>query len=362
MGGDRPWIVLSGDCSFDVGGECIRSPNFPENYGNNEACEIGVNPSRWTSSSLVANSFDTEARWDTLTVNGQRYCGSTVTFNGVVPTRSILWTSDGSVVRSGWSICRDMGGSPTTIATTTTSTAITTTTSTTTSPMFGDRPWIVLSGDCSFDVGGECIRSPNFPENYGNNEACEIGVNPSRWTSSSLVANSFDTEARWDTLTVNGQRYSGSTVTFNGVVPTRSILWTSDGSVVRSGWSICMRTTFTTTPSSAPWMVLSGNCNLDASAECVTSPNYPQVYANNDACEIGVNSSQWPSHGLRVHSFATESDYDFLTVNGVRYSGRSPALTGIAPTQSIYWTSDNSVERRGWSICRDVVEITTNPA
>jgi len=95
--------------------------------------------------------------------------------------------------------------------------------------------WTLESGPCT--QVGPCISSPNFPENYGNHESCEIDVPPGVTEAISVVA--FDTEDGYDYLWVNGHGYSGADGPA-GVTPTSSITWSSDSSVMKSGWKMCL--------------------------------------------------------------------------------------------------------------------------
>ena len=101
--------------------------------------------------------------------------------------------------------------------------------------------------------------------------------------------------------------------------------------------------------------MVSGPC-VNAS-NCVTSPNFPGPYGNNERCELR------PVAGvpLEVRAFSTEWSIDFLTVNGVSFSGSNPPrarscsydgqctvmLDGMRPQGPILWTSDGSDTRTG---------------
>ena len=92
--------------------------------------------------------------------------------------------------------------------------------------------------------------------------------------------------------------------------------------------------------------VISGPCT--ATGACVTSPNFPSAYGNNQACSIRADVSG----ELRVDAFSTESGYDKLTIGSTRYEGSSgPAGISVDPTTAIAWVSDVSVVRSGWKIC-----------
>ncbi|EOD10338.1 hypothetical protein EMIHUDRAFT_248441 [Emiliania huxleyi CCMP1516] len=96
-----PPVNVSSPCSLTDGGWCAASPNYPNSYGNSEECTIsGVPPV-----GLETVAFDVEAygcRYDYLTVNGTKYCGTSGPSGAVAEDGVIEWRSDGSVVGSGW--------------------------------------------------------------------------------------------------------------------------------------------------------------------------------------------------------------------------------------------------------------------
>jgi hypothetical protein len=99
-------------------------------------------------------------------------------------------------------------------------------------------PPVASTGPCK--ASGNCACSSNYDASctspsgtYNNNEDCTVTFPP----SSVLTSDFFSTEFRYDKVTVNGVPYSGSPGP-NGVVAS-SMTWSSDGSVVNSGWKIC---------------------------------------------------------------------------------------------------------------------------
>ena len=81
-------------------------------------------------------------------------------------------------------------------------------------PPLSDNQFTVLSGEC--EVAGDCVTSPGFPADYGNNERCVIlPSTPYR----PLAVRTFQTHSAADGLTVNGVYYfSGEALT--GVIAT----------------------------------------------------------------------------------------------------------------------------------------------
>jgi len=95
--------------------------------------------------------------------------------------------------------------------------------------------------------------------------------------------------------------------------------------------------------------VSSGQCPLTNDGQCVSSPNYPSNYADNEQCTI----TPPPETPLRMVEFHTEGGFDWLTINGQRYSGRRRTAppTTFTLTQDITWTSDWCCIRKGWKMC-----------
>ena len=66
----------------------------------------------------------------------------------------------------------------------------------------------MTSGACTTTSDATCFVSPNFPDNYGSNQNCNIHVAASEAVTLSVAA--FTTEFCCDPLTVNGVRYRGT--------------------------------------------------------------------------------------------------------------------------------------------------------
>merc|ERR1719384_1694293 len=93
------WVVTGSGCAID--GDCVQSNNHPSNYGNSEACSIEL----YGEIALSTDAFNTESRYDWLTAGGTRYSGTSGPRSGSY-TGSITWSSDYSVTKSGWKLCR----------------------------------------------------------------------------------------------------------------------------------------------------------------------------------------------------------------------------------------------------------------
>ena len=75
----------------------------------------------------------------------------------------------------------------------------------------------------------------------------------------------------------------------------------------------------------------------------------PGNYQLNERCTIEVLASgQLSSVGI----FDTESNYDYLTINGHRYQGSSgPSSVAVDAGSSFTWRSDTSTTGAGWTLC-----------
>jgi len=93
------WTISGSGCSMS--GDCISSLNHPSNYGNNQECTVTMTGNM----ALRVEAFNTESRYDILTLGGSSYSGSSGPSSGTY-SGTIGWASDYSVVTSGWRICK----------------------------------------------------------------------------------------------------------------------------------------------------------------------------------------------------------------------------------------------------------------
>jgi hypothetical protein len=94
--------------------------------------------------------------------------------------------------------------------------------------------------------------------------------------------------------------------------------------------------------------VTAGQCSTDYFG-CLLSPGYPtDQYGNEGSCVVAVN--QETVGPLQVSHFDTETSYDVLVVNGMRFSG-SLGPENVVPFEDIVWHADYSAARTGWRIC-----------
>jgi hypothetical protein len=102
------FAVTSGACTVASDATCFRSPSYPSNYDINQQCIITVTAHEEVTLSVTA--FDVEENptcgWDWLSVNGERYCGTSGPEGVQVAAGStIYFMSDEIIPSSGFEIC-----------------------------------------------------------------------------------------------------------------------------------------------------------------------------------------------------------------------------------------------------------------
>jgi len=101
------WFVTGTGCVEDEDGRCMSSLNHPSNYSNDDACEITL----YGDVPISVEAFDTEQGYDILTVGDTQYSGTSGPPSGVY-SGVITWTTDPSVSRSGWQLCKGAEPAP----------------------------------------------------------------------------------------------------------------------------------------------------------------------------------------------------------------------------------------------------------
>jgi len=144
----------------------------------------------------------------------------------------------------------------------------------------------ITSGACTLD-GTDCVKSPNYPSNYGNRQSCSIGISNDAWTGKGINTEAFNTESRYDKLTVNGNQYSGTSGP-QLVTPTSALTWSADYSVVKTGWKLCAVDVTTTTPgppTTPPPLGACGVKGVDASPWAETNSINGKIVNGQEATE-----------------------------------------------------------------------------
>mmetsp|Transcript_39527 Transcript_39527/g.84375 ORF Transcript_39527/g.84375 Transcript_39527/m.84375 type:complete len:402 (-) Transcript_39527:440-1645(-) len=349
------WMSM-GPCLVDESDPaCVMSPHYPENYGNSESCALQVFGG--VQKYIDIKFFQTEWGWDELRVNGVAYSGSVSNIwevqGSMFDSTPLVWHSDISKSEAGWVICaRD---DPPTSTTTSTTTAL-------------PGSWVVM-GPCLIDQSEPaCITSPEYPENYLDNQECIMYVegNPARYMQVSM----FSTEPGYDVLTVSGLSFSGTGQGLDGLLIDGQVRWTSDSSNTAAGWRLCAgedpptTTTFTTTSGALGDWVVVGNCELDPDDKaCVSTAGFSEglPYQANDFCFLSIYGGV-PKY-LEIQKFDTEPANDILKIGDSPFSGHFNDIYqdtyGLSIDQ-ITWTSDSSIQAGGWKLCaRDTLPSST---
>jgi len=204
------WVLYGSGCQMEY--NCISSSNYPEEYGNEEECTVEL----FGDIPFRTDAFSTESRYDFLRVGGVGYSGTSGPPSGSY-TGVISWSTDVSVTKSGWRLCRtDMDEGPTPEPT----------------PAPPPGSWQIVGDGCVMD--GSCITSNNHPSNYGNSEECTVELSG----AVALTTEAFNVESRYDFLTLGGVSYDGTDGPPSGSY-TGTIVWRTDSSVTKSGWRLC---------------------------------------------------------------------------------------------------------------------------
>jgi len=104
-------------------------------------------------------------------------------------------------------------------------------------PPPGSDWWRLTGGNNGCVVSEYCINSRNYPANYANGDRCTVEILRSR---TNVCTQAFDTESSYDVLSINSTTYSGTSGPPEWFVLSGVLTWSSDHSVTKSGWKICM--------------------------------------------------------------------------------------------------------------------------
>ena len=190
-------------------GDCVSSNNYPSMYGNSEECHVTI---LQDASVFPGTRFNVEACCDHLIMQGNDVQSLYAVPTSITAGETFTWTTDGSVTREGWQLCfsgSDAGGSGST--------------------------YFSMSGDC--DVQGDCVSSSNYPNRHGYSESCSVTMlRDATVTPQSL----FNLETCCDHLMIRGVDAESSLDVPSTLSKGEIFSWTSDGSVTREGWQLCL--------------------------------------------------------------------------------------------------------------------------
>ena len=104
--------------------------------------------------------------------------------------------------------------------------------------------------------------------------------------------------------------------------------------------------------------IATGSCLLGTNGACVMTQKFPSEYDPNENCSITVTADGF----VFTTSFTTESGYDWLTVDGTRYSGSTgPLNQAVSSGATVTWESDYDVQNQGWRLCYSAEAPTPAP-
>lgn len=353
-----PIVMTPGGSSSACSGNFYDSGNIGGNYANDENATHTITPS--TPGAMLQatfTSFDLESGWDSFSIyNGPStaspligtYTGTsspgTVTSTDPSGALTFVFTSDATVVYSGWSA---------------------------TLSCISTGPIIMTPGGISSSCSGNFYDSGNVGGTYANNENATHTIAPS--TPGAMLQatfTAFDLESGWDNLYIyNGPTtaspllgtYSGTTspgtVTSTDASGALTFVFTSDGSVTYSGWEASLSCIIT-----GPIIMTPGGSSTTCSANFYDSGNIGGDYTNNENATHTITPST-PGAMLQANftSFNLESGWDSFSI----YDGPSTASTLIGtytgttgpgtvtstdPSGALtfVFTSDGSVVYSGW--------------
>ena len=96
--------------------------------------------------------------------------------------------------------------------------------------------------------------------------------------------------------------------------------------------------TFAKAVSGQIFTVVSGACAVVEGGRCITSPNYPAYYGNNQDCRATVNFEA----AIFAVAFETESNYDNVTIDGGQeYSGSN--FPEVVASSQFTFSSDGRI-------------------
>ncbi|KAK3267082.1 hypothetical protein CYMTET_24338 [Cymbomonas tetramitiformis] len=132
----------------------------------------------------------------------------------------------------------------------------------------------INSGACSTSSDGECLMSPNYPDDYNYYDDCEVSVSG----EGILSVQSFSTEASYDVFYVDSDPYDGVNGPENVHVDSDTILrFTSDSSVQYSGFEICVESA-ALVPSPPPPAPRAPPLMLNGTAAYITDDQYSRTH------------------------------------------------------------------------------------
>ncbi|CAE7405136.1 UVR8 [Symbiodinium sp. CCMP2592] len=346
------WTLIWGPCKVD--GNCISSPDFPDMYPNSHEC-IFTGPPVDQRRLLVMDvvEFSTEDGYDDLMVNGVRYSGD-VGPHEQVPRGTIAWHADAIVPASGWNIClREVHFQDLSCNFERDTCLWFSSANSTWHRVAGE----VNGGNWVLEATGTVSEDRTFVlesvrVNSTNSSSLTVSYQMSGSSSVSLALQSQAEASGWTTIFLRtgdkGPSWHTSFVEVpDGTFALRllaNIIAVEDVVRVDSLWAWHM-----VSSEASKWTLIWGPCKVDGN--CISSPDFPDMYPNSHECIFtGPPVDQQRLLVMDVVEFSTQSEYDYLMVNGVRYSGDVGPHEQV-PRGTIAWHADAIVPASGWNIC-----------
>ena len=297
-----------GQCQVE--GPCLSSPNFPHNYNTSERCDVSLPH----FSVIRVTNFSTERRYDRLTINGFDYSGSGLGLTGtsLVLRSNISWQSDFSEQKTGWRICVE-------------------------------KPVACTDGLDLVPVSiPDCPSAADPLPDCRTAEPGQLCEGDGTCGTREDINNCYHPFHTYQPTRDVYRKRSGTTTTV-----TRSTRTTTTLSTLTTLTLTKTTTTSTTTPlvfrttsgGGRKW-TLAGPCQVKGG--CLESPNYPSSYGSNESCAASLPAFSV----ITIDDFHTEKYFDYLSINGYRYSGFGSKIlkgTSTALWSNISWSSD------GWN-------------
>jgi len=229
-----------------------------------------------------------------------------------------------------------------------------------------DAPVLDMAPVSAITCTGTLYDGGGFDGNYSNSSNITFYIKPSGATSVSMTFFAFDLENGYDYVRIyNGYgtssligSYTGSTLppTATASTGTMTVVFTSDGTVTRSGWK-------------ATWNTIGGECgnahNMPSTGftSACSGTLYDQGgpggnYSNNSTRSFTIFPTNAASICIAFSEWNVESNYDFLKIyDGSNasapslgtYSGEIPGnVTATSGAMHLVFTSDAIVTGTGW--------------
>ncbi|XP_070564553.1 cubilin-like [Ptychodera flava] len=352
----------------------IASPNYPDNYDNNELCEWYIDTTEGNTLLVHLRDLQTEFLFDWLDIGEgddnsvddsrvHHISGSLKPWRFWHSDSHQLWvtfTTDSTVTWRGFLLDIEV--------------------------VFEEIPTEKPEPTEPPEVEPGCVQnitiprgdsvdvlSPNYPENYDNDLECLWQVDTESGWRINVTFVDFETEFchdwleigdshNYNDLTTSILRISGAKDDQDPVYSVADKIWitfTSDYSITYGGFHLVLKEIDESVPPCGGQLMIPS-----IGFENVTSPNHPEHYNNLDVCKWTATAED-DSKEIMIffEDFETESNYDWLEVGSgltapyypsllYRLSGTEISGSYTTPKHEAWflWTSDNSVTARGFSM------------